>query len=67
MDSVESNHQLRGWPPPPARSLTRLGGHKRKGIATLSLHDGSHRRAKIHWYEAHGIGRKEIKIKRVVP
>jgi hypothetical protein len=27
------------------------------------LKDGSHRRAEIHWYEAHGIGRKDIKIK----
>jgi hypothetical protein len=36
---------------------------KKKGVATIELEDGSHRRAEIHWYEAHGIGRKDIKIK----
>ncbi len=40
-------------------------GHwrKKKGIATIRLTDGSFRIAEIHWYEAHGIGRKDIKIK----
>ena len=37
---------------------------KRKGIATVRLADGSIRRAEVHWYEASGIGRKELKIKR---
>jgi hypothetical protein len=37
---------------------------KRKGIAKIRLDDGSLRTAEIHWYEAHGIGRKELKIKR---
>jgi len=36
---------------------------KKKGVATIELEDGNHRRAEIHWYEAHGIGRKDIKIK----
>ncbi len=36
---------------------------KRNGIATVRLHDGTLRRAEIHWYEATGIGRKEFKIK----
>jgi len=26
--------------------------------------DGSTERAELHWYEAHGIGKKEFKIKR---
>jgi hypothetical protein len=30
------------------------------------LPDGIIERAEIHWYEAHGIGRKEIKIKRIL-
>ena len=38
--------------------------HKRKGIATVELTNGSVRRAELHWYEAQGIGRKELKIKR---
>ena len=36
---------------------------KRKGVATMELIDGSQRLAEIHWYEAHGIGKKDIKIK----
>jgi hypothetical protein len=37
---------------------------KLKGIATITLRGGMRRRAEIHWYEAHGIGKKRIKIKR---
>jgi hypothetical protein len=36
---------------------------KRKGFATVRLQDGSVHRAEVHWYEATGIGRKELKIK----
>jgi hypothetical protein len=39
---------------------------KRKGIATIRLADGTVRSAEIHWYEAHGIGRKEFKIKHLL-
>jgi hypothetical protein len=37
---------------------------KMKGIATIRLANGRIRRAEIHWYEAHGIGKKEFKRKR---
>ena len=37
---------------------------KLKGMATVRLEDGSLRDAEVPWYEAHGIGRKKIKIKR---
>jgi hypothetical protein len=37
---------------------------KLKGTATISFDDGSTDRAELHWYEAHGIGKKEFKIKR---
>jgi hypothetical protein len=37
---------------------------KRKGVANVRLADGALRRAELHWYEATGIGRKELKIKR---
>ena len=37
---------------------------KRKGFATVRLADGAIRRAEIHWFEAHGIGRRLMKIKR---
>jgi hypothetical protein len=36
---------------------------KKKGIASVELADGTMRLAEIHWYEAHGIGRKDLKIK----
>jgi hypothetical protein len=36
---------------------------KRKGIALIRFENGSMHRAEIHWYEAPGIGRKELKIK----
>ena len=39
---------------------------KRKGIAKVQFRDGMIRTAEVHWYEATGIGRKEIKIKHFV-
>jgi len=39
---------------------------KLKGIARIQLQDGSLHTAEIHWYEAHGIGRKEFKVKRIL-
>jgi hypothetical protein len=39
---------------------------KLKGIASISLDDGTICEAELHWYEAHGIGKKEIKIKRLL-
>ena len=48
--------------------LNRIYGRgrwrKRKGTATIKLPDGTERIAELHWYEATGIGRKELKIKR---
>ncbi len=39
---------------------------KMKGIAAVRLGNGSIHQAEIHWYEAHGIGKKRMKIKRFV-
>jgi len=39
---------------------------KRKGIARVRLADGSLRLAEVHWYEAAGLGRKELKIKHLL-
>ena len=36
---------------------------KRKGVATVRLPNGVLRRVELHWYEAHGIGRRDMKIK----
>jgi hypothetical protein len=37
---------------------------KLKGIARIRLRSGRVRLAELHWYEAHSIGKKEIKRKR---
>jgi hypothetical protein len=48
--------------------LRRLYGkgrwRKMKGITRIRLKDGRIRVAELHWYEAHGIGKKEFKRKR---
>lgn len=36
---------------------------KRKGFATVEI-KGEVADAELHWYEAHGIGRREMRIKR---
>jgi len=36
---------------------------KLKGIGRVRLPDSSERDAELHWYEAHGIGKKEMKVK----
>jgi len=40
---------------------------KIKDVAIVRLPDNTLRKAEIHWYEAHGIGKKEVKIKRILP
>jgi hypothetical protein len=37
---------------------------KLKGIARIQLANGDIRLAELHWYEAHGIGKREYKRKR---
>lgn len=53
------------------RERTRLSAQfgrgrwrKLKGKATVRLAWGEICRAEVHWYEAHGIGRRKFKIKR---
>lgn len=55
---------------PGVRDRARLRKHygrarwrKVKGIAKVRLPSGRIRMAEIHWYEAHGIGKKEFKLK----
>ena len=37
---------------------------KRKGFADVRLPNGTIRKVELHWYEASGVGKKELKIKR---
>jgi len=53
------------------REITRLRRtygsgrwRKFKGVARVQLGNGRIRLAELHWYEAHGIGKREIKRKR---
>lgn len=66
VDTIASGHGIREL-----KRLRKAYGEgrwrKRKAVATLRLQDGSLRKAEVHWYEAHGIGRKELKIKCFLP
>ena len=46
------------------RAYGRGRWRKRKGVSRVQLRDGVIRVAELHWYEAHGIGSYEHKIKR---
>jgi len=52
-----------------ARRLRKLYGGSRwrklKGTAKVQFSDGKVCYAELHWYEAHGIGLKETKVKRI--
>lgn len=68
LEGVETIARGRG-----IRELKRLrrvhgGGRwrKRKGFGTIRLEDGAAFYAELHWYEATGVGRKEMKIKRLL-
>ena len=48
-------------------NLRRLFGRgnwrKLKGVARIQLANGTVRLCEVHWYEAHGIGKRKLKIK----
>ena len=52
------------------RRLRKFYGHVRwsklKGVGAMQLPDGTIRRAEQHWYEGAAIGKKELKIKRLL-
>ena len=52
------------------KRLRRLYGvgrwRKMKRVVKIRLRNGRIRLAELHWYEAHGIGKKEFKRKRYV-
>jgi len=48
---------------------TRFGGRrwrKLKGIALLRFPNGEVYQAELHWYEAHGVGRRKMKVKYIL-
>jgi len=50
--------------------LRKLFGGQRwrklKGLARVELPSGRIREAEVHWYECHGIGRRLIKVKKLL-
>jgi hypothetical protein len=46
------------------RTYGRGHWRKMKGVAVVRASNGRLRRAEVHWYEAHGIGKRDFKIKR---
>ncbi len=52
------------------QNLRKLFGHGRwrklKGTAVIRFENGLLFQAEVHWYEAHGIGRRKMKIKRLL-
>ena len=48
------------------REFGRGHWRKLKGIAVVRLASGRVVEAELHWYEAHGIGKRKLKIKRYV-
>jgi hypothetical protein len=48
------------------RLYGRANWRKLKGLASVRLPDGTIAEAEIHWFEAHGIGKRRMKIKRLI-
>jgi hypothetical protein len=63
IDTIAIGNRIRELPTLQAR-FGRGHWRKLKGVATVSLSDGTIRLAESHWYEAHGVGRVRMKIKR---
>lgn len=65
VETIATGHEIREL-----RRLQKAYGRgrrrKRKGIARIRLRNGVIHTAEVHWYEAHGVGRKEFKIKRIL-
>ena len=65
IETIAKSHGIRAL-----KRLQRRYGRgqwrKLRGFARVRLADGVLAVAEVHWYEAHGIGRRELKIKRLV-
>ena len=65
IETIASGHGIRDL-----RILTKLFGagnwRKVKGFGTVRFANGTVAEAELHWYEAHGVGKRWIKVKRVI-
>lgn len=65
VETIATGRGIRDLP----RLRKRFGSsrwRKLKGLAFVRIASGQIRRAEVHWYEAHGIGRVRMKIKRFI-
>ena len=63
VETIAENHGIREL----ANLRQRYGDgnwKKKKGIAMVRLDNGLTAKAEIHWYEAHGIGKVKLKVKK---
>jgi len=65
LETIASGHGIRDF-----RDLVERFGRgnwrKLKGVATVRFANGTIAEAEVHWYEAHGIGKRWLKVKRVL-
>lgn len=65
IETIAVNHQIREL-----QNLKKLFGpgrwRKRKGFAIVRFYNNLVFRAELHWYDANGIGRRKMKIKRLL-
>jgi hypothetical protein len=65
VETIASGREIRE-----RKRLRKLYGRGRwrklKGTAAIKLADGTICQAELHWYEAHGVGAREFKIKRIL-
>ena len=64
IESIATNLSMRER----RRLKAQFGGRrwrKLKGVARVRFPNGEIHQAELHWYEAHGIGRRKMKVKRV--
>jgi hypothetical protein len=63
VEIIAVGHSIRDLPRL-AKSYGAGRWRKLKGVATVRLSSGRVRRVELHWYEAHGVGKRDLKIKR---
>ena len=63
IETIATGHGIKNL-----KRLNRIYGNtnwrKLKGVCRVRLDDGTELDAEVHWYEGHGVGKKEFKIKR---
>ena len=65
IETIASGHRIR-IPDRLNREYGKGNWRKLKGFASVRLQDGTVTEAEIHWFEAHGIGKRRMKIKRLI-